>query len=75
MWEGSSTSLRSKRVRGDYATNNYQDKRGDIENHPSEENSHKIMFMNIADDAKKTCLTKVIFLSNDRLYKNSGNST
>ncbi|KAF3336773.1 Mediator of DNA damage checkpoint protein 1 [Carex littledalei] len=60
MWEGSSTSLRSKRVRGDHATNNSQNLKGDINNHSLKEISHKIMFMNMADDAKKTCLTKIV---------------
>lgn len=64
MWEGSSTSLRSKRVRGDHATNNFHNLKGDINNHSLKEISHKIMFMNMADDAKKTCLTKVNFFFN-----------
>ncbi|KAJ3687936.1 hypothetical protein LUZ61_017100 [Rhynchospora tenuis] len=60
IWEGSSTSLRSKRVRGEHATNNCQNISGDIKNCSLKEIPHKIMFMNIADDVKKTCLTKIV---------------
>ncbi|KAJ1695748.1 hypothetical protein LUZ63_012446 [Rhynchospora breviuscula] len=60
MWEGSSASLRSKRVRGEHATDNCQNISVNIKNCSSRELPHKILFMNIADDFKKTCLTKIV---------------
>ncbi|KAL7587639.1 hypothetical protein Lser_V15G38701 [Lactuca serriola] len=55
-WESSHTSLKSKKVKGGHMIV-CQSERGCVSRN---NNSYKIMLMNIADDAKKSNLTKII---------------